>query len=183
MNTTTDITSYISDEKFKLHRKEIQQRYREKNREKIRERNRIYVKLNREKVSKSQKARRERERIVKGIKKYERPLTINSPFVRAYASIKNSKKHICTITIDDIREKYEAQNGLCALSGIKMYIPKKSSERNIKMPNNLSIDRIDSSKEYKKDNIQLVCLALNYAKNNFSNNDMIDFIKSIKNYS
>jgi hypothetical protein len=44
---------------------------------------------------------------------------------------------------------------------------------------NLSIDRIDSSKPYTKDNIQLVCRAANYAKHTLSQDDFIQLCKEV----
>ena len=43
-----------------------------------------------------------------------------------------------------------------------------------------SLDRIDSSKDYLVGNVEIVCMAVNLAKNNFNKKDMIDFIKEIK---
>ena len=44
---------------------------------------------------------------------------------------------------------------------------------------NLSIDRIDSSKGYTKDNIQLVCSAANMMKGYMEYNELIQFCKAI----
>lgn len=41
---------------------------------------------------------------------------------------------------------------------------------------NLSVDRIDSSKGYTKDNIQLVCAAANMMKGYMEYNDLINFL-------
>lgn len=46
--------------------------------------------------------------------------------------------------------------------------------------NSLSIDRIDNSQGYTKLNVQLVCKAINYMKNDSSNIEAIQFIKLIK---
>ena len=42
-----------------------------------------------------------------------------------------------------------------------------------------SVDRIDSSKPYIKDNIQFVSRNMNYAKNIMSHEQMLEFIKLI----
>lgn len=44
---------------------------------------------------------------------------------------------------------------------------------------NLSVDRIDSSKGYTKDNIQLVCAAANMMKGYMEYNDLINFCEAI----
>ena len=43
-----------------------------------------------------------------------------------------------------------------------------------------SIDRIDSSKPYTKDNIQFVSRNINYAKHSLSHEQMLEFLKMIK---
>jgi len=170
----------MTESEYKLHRKEIQQKYREKNRDKIRKRSQLWSRKNRRNLSEKQRINREKDRVSKGITKYQKPLTINSPFVRAYNTIKNSPKRDCLVTIDDIREQFDMQKGLCALSGLTLLIPKSSGDQKIKYPTNLSIDRIDSSLPYQKGNIQLVCLALNYAKNDWNNSLIIDFINQLR---
>ena len=48
---------------------------------------------------------------------------------------------------------------------------------------NVSVDRIDSTKGYLQDNIQLVCMAVNQMKNDLEINELIYFCKQIiKNY-
>lgn len=47
---------------------------------------------------------------------------------------------------------------------------------------NVSIDRIDSNKGYTKDNVQLVCSAINFMKSNLSLNDFIMYCESVINY-
>lgn len=50
-----------------------------------------------------------------------------------------------------------------------------------------SLDRIDSTKGYVKGNVEFVCLAINYAKNNFKKEEMMslikDFISSVNKLS
>jgi hypothetical protein len=65
------------------------------------------------------------------------------------------------ITIEDIEELYEIQEGKCALSGQELSFT--YNDLNI-----ISIDRIDSDKGYTKDNIQLTTSIVNQAKSNLS---------------
>jgi len=76
-----------------------------------------------------------------------------------------------------IETMWKTQKGKCALSGIDMVIS-KWKERNT--PYTVSIDRIDSSKGYYANNVQLVCYSMNIAKNNFSNEDFLSFVAEIK---
>ena len=48
-------------------------------------------------------------------------------------------------------------------------------------PTTVSIDKIDHTKGYTMDNIQLVCMACNQIKNDLSNEEMYKFCKAIVN--
>ena len=72
---------------------------------------------------------------------------------------------------------WTAQNGKCALKGMQM--PYKFSEGRVN--SNLSIDRIDSTKGYSKDNVQLVCMAANQMKNDLSMEELTSLCSMILN--
>lgn len=61
---------------------------------------------------------------------------------------------------------FNSQKGICALSGepLTWY----SGRGRHASPQNISIDRIDSSKGYLKDNVHLVCYIVNLMKNNLT---------------
>ena len=86
-----------------------------------------------------------------------------------------SKKLSIEITENDIKELYEKQKGLCALTGIKMtHLAYQNDISNRKINNhNISVDRINSSKGYTKDNVQLVCAAVNIMKSDFIEDDLL----------
>lgn len=79
------------------------------------------------------------------------------------------------ITKKDLKDLYDKQNGLCNISKIKMTYT--TFER--RKPFNISIDRIDSSKGYTKDNIQLVCMAVNQLKSDFDMDVIYKICESI----
>lgn len=74
------------------------------------------------------------------------------------------------LKVSDILELLEKQNYLCALSGIPLTC---TLERGKKFKTNLSLDRIDAGGPYIKENIQLVCAALNSWR---SDTDLAEFI-------
>lgn len=81
------------------------------------------------------------------------------------------------ITIDDLKRQWELQNGLCFFSGVKLEL---SSYTKIKK-NPIyaaSLDRIDSSKGYLPNNIRWVSRAINWMKNDMSD-DMVNELISI----
>ncbi len=72
------------------------------------------------------------------------------------------------ITIEDINEKYEQQDMRCALSGIPILFGL-----------NASVDRIDSDKDYTKDNIQIVLNVINIMKRDIPEDLFILLCKNI----
>lgn len=85
-------------------------------------------------------------------------------------------------------ELYKKQNGKCAMTGLDLLVQSRGDRRKIiksdvkfkKSPYAASVDRIDPSRPYCKDNIQLVCMCINYMKNDFDNNQIIEILESIK---
>lgn len=87
------------------------------------------------------------------------------------AKIRAAQKNIpFDLTIEDLLSMWNAQNEKCAISGIKMECKSESRSTNY---NVVSIDRIDSTKGYTKNNVWLVCWAINSMKNNM---DLMHFI-------
>jgi len=86
-----------------------------------------------------------------------------------------SKKRTGTITIKDVWNLYVKQNKHCALTGLPISFAK--TETGI----SASIDRIDSSKEYDIENIQLVHKDVNLMKNKFSQDYFINICKLVAN--
>ena len=73
-------------------------------------------------------------------------------------SVRKKQGYDYKITVDDLLEIYDKQNGRCAITGEFMFWKKNAVEmRDI----NMSIDRKDNNKGYTKDNIQLVCYRIN----------------------
>ena len=77
------------------------------------------------------------------------------------------------ITIEDIWNMYEAQEGVCALSGIPIGWAEKG------LTATASIDRIDSSEGYVLENVQLVHKDINFMKQQFSQEYFINLCKAV----
>ena len=80
----------------------------------------------------------------------------------------------CSITKDDILSMWDDQKGICALTGLPMDYT--ASKRAYNRP---SVDRIDNSKGYHKDNVRLVWHFPNQAKNEFSDEQLFDLCEQI----
>lgn len=84
------------------------------------------------------------------------------------------------LTLEYLKEVYDSQNGLCTYTGIKMEIPRSSQDEDIKKsPTKLSLDRVHSHTGYFKGNVEFVCYCVNVMKNDFSKDQMLDFIELI----
>lgn len=93
-----------------------------------------------------------------------------------------SRSEVTDLTLEYLKEIWENQNGLCPYTNIKMEMPRSSQDEDIKKsPTKLSLDRIDPSIGYIKGNVEFVCYCINVMKNDFTKQEMIDFIKLINN--
>ena len=104
----------------------------------------------------------------------------NNEYTKFRYHFRNIKKrnHIIDVTIDDLKEQWEKQNGICEFSGINLIL---SSYKKInKSPiDAASLDRVDNSKGYIKGNIRWVSRSINWMKNTMSDdmvNELIDLI-------
>ncbi len=68
------------------------------------------------------------------------------------------------IDVEFLRSLWEAQQGCCAVSGLA-FTDEPHKEAFVKTPFAPSLDRIDSSRGYLKGNVRLVCIAANFALN------------------
>jgi hypothetical protein len=105
----------------------------------------------------------------------ERPF-INRKVEGAYKRAKEKNMEY-NLTPDFIYNLYLKQNKKCALTNKQLtFINKKG-----RIPTNLSIDRIDSSKGYTEDNVQLVCSVVNLMKLDLEINEFKEWCQLIVN--
>lgn len=90
----------------------------------------------------------------------ERALRYNIPF---------------TITKNDLKELWDKQQGLCAISKVPMTYIQGSGRINT----NVSIDQIHPKDGYTINNIQLVCMAVNQMKSDLSTEELYMFCEAI----
>lgn len=100
-----------------------------------------------------------------------------SPFRNLLHKIRN-RKGGNQLTVNDLKNLWENQSGKCAITKLPMILPETSACTNLG-PKCVSIDRIDNSKGYSVDNIQLVCYSVNLARNKFSILDIQNFFYEI----
>jgi hypothetical protein len=105
-------------------------------------------------------------------------LTIRRLLLERWHAIKDRvKKQKITLDFqyDFLLELWEKQNGKCAISGIDMTYKMGFG----RTPTNVSVDRINSNIGYDKNNIQLVCMAVNQMKNDLDINQLLFFCNKI----
>lgn len=79
---------------------------------------------------------------------------------------------------DYLLEIWNRQGGKCPYSGQEMIL-KPHRNRGIRVPNQASVDRIDSSLGYVRGNIEFVSLIANMAKNIWTKQDVLDFCNQV----
>ncbi len=84
-----------------------------------------------------------------------------------------------SITIEDLKNVWHKQNGICPYTKIKLILPTSANPNPDISYNIASVDRIDSNESYTKNNIQFVSRNINYAKNNMTHEQTLNFIKII----
>ena len=97
---------------------------------------------------------------------------------------RRGKKGETDIDLEFLKNLWEEQCGVCPLTGWCMYLPistrgwpEGSKSRRA------SLDRIDSSKGYTKDNVRYICVMANYAKNVYTDQDVIEFCDAVHYYN
>jgi hypothetical protein len=83
------------------------------------------------------------------------------------------------LTLQDLKEQWEKQDGVCPYTGWKMLSPKNSNVGRPRSPAMASLDRIDSSKGYVKGNVEFVCFMAQCAKHTFRKKDVLDFCSAV----
>jgi len=85
------------------------------------------------------------------------------------------RKHYYDISLDDLLDIWNNQEGICQYSGVKLLHPNEGGNN----LNTASLDRIDSKLGYVKGNLQFISIICNQAKNNLTHENMVTFLKTI----
>jgi len=92
--------------------------------------------------------------------------------------VRRSEKRT-TLSVKDLEDKLVEQGGKCALSGVKLTCLLEVGKKN---KTNASLDRLVPGGEYTKDNVQLVCSALNSWRGDTELQEFIWFCKQVTEY-
>jgi hypothetical protein len=100
--------------------------------------------------------------------------------LRDRCSRKNGKD--LNITLEYLKNLWEAQNGQCPFTKFNLELRSYKSQTDKKLSiKSASLDRIDNNLGYIEGNVRWVSVMFNYAKNVFSDQDVIDFANAVTN--
>lgn len=90
----------------------------------------------------------------------------------------------CNLTLNDLKEVWDKQQGICPLSGQAMIIAPTSentweNKKTAYSPYKASLDRIDNSKGYVKSNVRFVAYMANTARGTWSDEELIRFCRAV----
>lgn len=151
--------------------KEYHRQYYQANKDRIKERNRLWRNSNKEKVRAIQQ-KWWLDNKEKAKEKHKEWLSSLFGFltkrIQHLKKAKRSRILIVDIDAQFLLSLWEKQEGKCAISGYPMTYPECTLF-------SISVDRVDPQGGYTKDNVQLVCQGINFAKNKYSNSEIIEF--------
>lgn len=84
------------------------------------------------------------------------------------------KRNVVEINSEYLFELYDKQEGLCALSGVRMTWAGGGAK-----PTSISVDRIDNSKGYVEGNVRIVCMAVNAFRSTMDDAELLKFAKTL----
>lgn len=124
----------------------------------------------------------------KGEHKYVSKITTTSQYERISGNWKKYLQRLLyaggkkreNLLVEDLLEILEAQNYRCALSGMELTC-KLEVGKDFKT--NVSVDRIDAGGPYIKENIQLVCKALNSFRRDTNLKEFIWWCKKVSEFN
>lgn len=89
---------------------------------------------------------------------------------RRYAMLADSC--VCTAVLEEL---WQEQGGKCAITGVEMTHVAGEG----RVYTNVSIDRVDSTAGYTRDNIRLVCVIVNIMKHTMSDEELLEWCRLI----
>ena len=115
-----------------------------------------------------------------GVESTERQYELISGNWDKYLKRLCNKSNRNNLTAETLKELLEKQNYKCALTGSELTCVLVKG--NV-CKTNASIDRVNPKGEYTKDNIHLVCSAINKLRIDMDINEFIDWCRKVTNYA
>lgn len=105
-----------------------------------------------------------------------------SPFRSHLKNARMRKNKQLNLSLEYLKELWEKQKGKCPYTGWNLQNPPTTSSKLEWIPDRASLDRIDSSKGYIKGNVQFVSMIAQFAKNKFTEDQLLEFCKSVSDF-
>jgi hypothetical protein len=109
-----------------------------------------------------------------------------SPFIAVISRLRDRCKRRglpLTVTADALKTLWEAQGGICPFTGwVMLLFPGGHAVRGASQPNQASLDRINQEAGYVPGNVRFISLIANYARNEWSDEEVLRFCKSTAAY-
>ena len=86
------------------------------------------------------------------------------------------------LTLEHLKDVWEQQEGKCPFTGFDLELRTYNTRRKQDDPlslNSASLDRIDNDKGYVIGNVRWVSVMFNFARNKFSDDDVMEFAKAV----
>lgn len=100
---------------------------------------------------------------------------IRISWFNAFRSSAELRGKVFNISLDDVADAYKKQGGKCALTGWDITFPEVGQRHQF----NCSIDRIDNSRGYEPNNIQLIDGRVNMMKGKYDQNFFLQVCKAV----
>lgn len=86
------------------------------------------------------------------------------------------------LSLEDLRDKWNEQGGICPFTKWRLINQPSANWRKLLplTPDRGSVDRVDSNEHYTKDNIRFVSVMIQWAKNSFTDAQLHQFCKAIR---
>lgn len=98
-----------------------------------------------------------------------------SPF-RPHLSRVRARNHEFDITLESLKDLWEAQKGICPITGWELDHVKNGEKAT---PKTASLDRINNNLGYIAGNIRWISCMANFCRNSWDDEDVIDFCKAV----
>jgi len=111
------------------------------------------------------------------------PSRFSSSFADFNEAIRGAKRRAsrkgreCDLKKEDAKALWERCKGACEITGIPFDFTRKSNQKT--RPFSPSIDRIDNTKGYTKDNVRVVCTSVNIAMNQWGEEVLHAIVKGL----
>jgi hypothetical protein len=100
-------------------------------------------------------------------------------YIKNIAKNSKKRKQDYDIDLEYLDKLWQDQKGICPFTKEKLELKTHNYNKVLNKPYQASLDRIDNTKGYIKGNVRFVALMFNYAKNNFSDDQVLQFCQKI----